>query len=110
MKITINEFGFPFAELTQEQKDMMTSLKVGKLFIEKEQIKEVQEKLNLIELDEIELRAMRNSVVEYLSDKKAEERNGKECNWDRFDQLSNNISGITAVIDQRMFQLNPQSV
>ena len=110
MEITKNEQGFLFTTLNQEQKDLMIDIEIGRFSVTEQQIKKIAKMFNLSALTIDELRAVRNSVVRFLSDKKSEERNSKDCDWILYDQYTNNISGITAVIDNFMFALNPQSL
>lgn len=94
---------FNCAELNYRQVKKLADMEIGLHVITKEDIDKVIEILNLDEINDVEeLRAVRNSVVLYLGD--YEEIYGEFDEKKSF-QIMTNISGITAVIDDKMFRL-----
>ena len=96
---TIDEI--TFAELTDEQKTFIERAQIGDMFVTSEQVDEIAETFALNGKSRDELRAIRNSVVRYLSDLTSIARmleNVKE-----YDRYHNALSGITAVIDHTIY-------
>lgn len=94
---------FNCAELNYRQVKKLVNMEIGLHVITKEDIDKIIEILNLDEINDVEeLRAVRNSVVLYLGD--YEEIYGEFDEKKSF-QIMTNISGITAVIDDKMFRL-----
>ena len=94
---------FNCAELSYRQVKKLVDMEIGAHIITKAQCDEVKEILELDEINDVEeLRAVRNSVVMYLGD--YEEIYG-EFDSNKSFQIMTNISGITAVIDDKMFNL-----
>ena len=96
-----------FAVLKSYQKVYLLNAGIEPVIIRGEQIDEACRVLNLEGLDEQGLRAMRNAVVRFLANAKDEcrdEETGEFIDGARFFQLSDNMSGITAVIDNIMWR------
>lgn len=91
--------GFYFARLTESQKDLLDGLTIGRYVIEKEEIDFVREILGLEDLStELELRAIRNSVVRHYD--------SYDDIYDEVEmQKMNNMSGVVSVIDARLFEV-----
>lgn len=89
-----------FADLTPEQEALIEGLGVGPVFVTPDQEEAVDRGLGLRDLDREGMRAVRNSVVRHLAPLATQAREAGD--WDLFDQLHANMSGICAVIDLRM--------
>lgn len=90
-----------FARLTDEQRTYMERAQIGDMFVTSEQVDEIAETFGLAGKSRDELRAIRNSVVRYLSDLTSIARmleNVKE-----YDRYHNALSGITTVIDHAIY-------
>lgn len=86
---------FEFAKLTEEQVKFIVKSIFNKPFIKEDEVEKVYNVLELKDRDESQLRAIRNSVVKKLSEELEEY-------GDKFfiaENLLNNMSAITAVID-----------
>lgn len=95
-----------FKEFTYEQEKAMINMKVGRAFISEEDIKKVIEILDLDNINsEEELRATRNGVVKCLGNAtKVLSMLGDEY-FKQEMQISTNMSGIVAVIDNKLFNM-----
>lgn len=89
------------ANLTAEQKSYLENAGIGDCIITGEQVKEAEEMLNLSGKSFEELYAIRNAVVRHLADIKTAAREAGD--WGLFDQMANNLSGITCVIDNAIY-------
>lgn len=89
-----------FAELTVEQVAYLVSADIDRHIITFKKMEEVKDVLALRDLGEADLVAVRNSVVDILGTltSNAIERG----NFDLFQQLQANMSGITATIDHML--------
>lgn len=92
-----------FATLKPYQMTYLATAGIGDMFIMPAEIEECKRVLNLSgDMTEGELRAMRNAVVRYTSNLKANYRNeetGEIYDAETYFAIHNNMSGITAVID-----------
>lgn len=90
-----------FAKLTAQQVAFMVALDVDRCIITGAQVALVKSVLKLDGKTNEELTAIRNSVVEILAEigNVARDHN----NWKLFDATRNNMSGITAVIDNEIY-------
>lgn len=89
-----------FADLTPEQVSYLEGAGIGPVFVTPDQEEAVDRGLGLRDLDREGMRAVRNSVVRHLAPLATQARENGD--WDLFDQLHANMSGICAVIDLRM--------
>lgn len=90
-----------FATLTQENINFLKSLHIGEEFVSQDEVTEIEDAFDLKAKDEDELRSIRNSVVRFYADIKSEAR--KNYDWFTFDMMHNNMSGVTAVIDNILY-------
>jgi hypothetical protein len=91
-----------FATLTTDQITYIENAGIGAFLVSKEQIDSIADVLDLAGKTVQELAAIRNSVVRHLADLSSAAREAGD--WKTFDQMHNNMSGITAVIDKYTFQ------
>lgn len=89
-----------FAELTTEQVAYLVSANIGKHFITFDEIEEAKDALGLRNLGEADLVAVRNSVVDILGTLTSNAIG--HDNWELFQQLQANMSGITTAIDSML--------
>lgn len=91
-----------FAELTKEQEQLLETIKIGDLFVLGDDIIEITKTFHLGSYtDSEELRKVRNAVVRFLDTKiEATYHDFETCK-----QYMNNLSGVTAVIDDRIWSL-----
>lgn len=91
-----------FADLTIEQVTYLVSADIDRCIVTYKQMREIEDVFGLCDegLDGFDLMAIRNSVVDTLGalTSKAIERK----NFDLYEQLQANMSGITATIDHVM--------
>ncbi len=85
-----------FAKVGKNQIQKLLDLKIGRRFIEKEQIEEVKKILKLEEKSIIDLRRTRNTIVRELT-RDIEKEKETEEKW-------NTMSGVTAVIDDMIYK------
>lgn len=90
-----------FAKLTDEQKHYIEHAGIGNAIITGEQVKKTKEVLKLDNMLSDQLRAVRNSVVKTCADAADVARAAND--WKRGDEINNNMSGITAVIDSMLY-------
>lgn len=88
--------------MTQKQIDELMNVKVERFTISNEAMQQIKNILKLEEQSVEELRETRNDVVMSLAEMKSEHRNNN--NYDAFDNVMIHISGITAVIDEMLFE------
>lgn len=84
-----------FAKVGKNQFQKLLDLKIGRIFIEKEQIEEVKKILKLEEKNIIDLRRTRNTIVRELT--RDIEKEEDEEKW-------STMSGVTAVIDDMIYR------
>lgn len=84
-----------FAKVGKNQIQKLLDLKIGRRFIEKEQIEEVKKILKLEEKSIINLRRTRNTIVRELT--RDIEKEEDEEKW-------STMSGVTAVIDDMIYR------
>lgn len=103
---------FRFAELTKIQVAVMNGMEAEKMFVSEETMKMIEEVFKLWDFTDVEdVRAIRNSVVKYFSDKISKEcMNEDETEWlegtlDKYDEYNCKRSMITAVIDNTMYKM-----
>lgn len=84
-----------FAKVGKNQIQKLLDLKIGRIFIEKEQIEEVKKILKLEEKNIIDLRRTRNTIVRELT--RDIEKEEDEEKW-------STMSGVTAVIDDMIYR------
>ena len=96
---TVDEIAF--AELTDEQRTYMERVQIGGMFVTSEQVDEIAETFGLAGKSRDELRAIRNSVVRYLSELTSIARMLE--NIKEYDRYHNALSGITTVIDHAIY-------
>lgn len=89
-----------FANLTTEQVAYLITADIDPIVVPYAKMREIEAMFGLYDKD-ADLMAIRNSVVDTLGalTSKAVERG----NFDLYEQLQANMSGITAVIDHMMF-------
>lgn len=92
-----------FADLTPEQEAFVEDAGIGRAVVTREQADRVVSELRLSDMGAEALTAVRNAVVLHLSDLMSDAR--EHGDWDAFDRLSRNMSGICAVIDYRVIDL-----
>ena len=92
-----------FASLTVEQVAYLVSADVDAMIVTHSKIREIENVFDLCnpELDGEGITAIRNRVVDTLAQLTSNAR--ERGNFELFQQLHNNMSGITAVIDNIMF-------
>lgn len=90
-----------FAHLTNNQRHYILHAGIGDMIVTGEQVEKIKYVLNLDGRPREELTAVRNSVVMTLSNASRVARFVE--NWERFDEINNNMSGITAVIDSMLY-------
>ena len=100
MEYTVND-GIKFAKLSASQFGYLMTLEIGDLFIKKAQVVEVRHCLHLMDKDNEELQAIRNSVVRYFGKLTSEAREMGDVKL--FNQFHNTMSGVTAVIDELVY-------
>ena len=86
-----------FAELTPEQEAFVEDAGIGRAVVTREQADRVVSELRLSDMGAEALTGVRNAVVLHLSDLMSDAR--EHGDWDAFDRLSRNMSGICTVID-----------
>lgn len=89
-----------FADLTIEQVTYLVSAGIDRFVVTYSQMREIERVFGLLD-DAADLTAIRNSVVDTLGalTSKAVERD----NFELYQQLQNNMSGVTATIDHVMW-------
>ena len=112
--ITKDDCGRPFDYDTVSNRfDELAAVEIGKHFVSKEAMAEIENILDLDNRDEVGLRALRNAVVVLFCQKKRFEANigpdgnvlpNEKVDYDRLMYWSTKISGITAVIDNVLWK------
>ena len=92
-----------FATITTDQMVKLQEVEINRFVISKESMDKVAEILELNGKDPKELTAVRNTIVKFYSDKADEAR--EAFDWDEFDANHIRMSGITAVIDNILFNM-----
>ena len=97
---------YKFAKLTVEQVAYLVSADVDDMVVTHRKIREIEDMFDLCnpELDADGITAIRNSVVDTPAQLTSNAR--ERGNFELFQQLHNNMSGITAVIDNMMMARN----
>ena len=90
-----------FAQLTLEQKLKLNDLTIDRVFITSEEMTYISNFLELEGKTVMELRAIRNSVVKHYSD---ESKRHLDCEFKVGLQIMANLSGVTATIDNKIFE------
>lgn len=97
-----------FAEFSTTEMVKLTvklmEVKIDKYTISKESMNKISEILSLEEKDAEQLIAIRNGLVKVFSDVLAEAREGND--WELFDKIRPYATGITAVIDSKLFAMD----
>jgi len=91
-----------FATLTTNQINYIENAGIGDFFVTNEQVETTASMLDLAGKTVQELTAIRNSVVRHLADLTSAAREAGDVK--SFNDLHNNMSGITAVIDNYIFK------
>ena len=89
-----------FADLTIEQLTYLVSANIDRHIVTYDQMREIEDMFDLRDRDTDRM-AVRNSVVDTLGVLASNAR--ERGNFDLYQQLQNNMSGITATIDNVMF-------
>lgn len=84
-----------FAKVGKNQIQKLLDLKIGRRFIEKEQIEEVKKILKLEEKSIIDLRRTRNTIIRELT---------RDIEKEKDEEKWNTMSGVTAVIDDMIYR------
>ena len=85
--------------------EALVEIGIGKHTISPEQIEKVKELLNIAGDDIEGLRAKRNSCVKLLAKEEDKYYNNQIQDFKNFDRYHNTLSGVTFVIDSRIWDL-----
>ena len=103
---TIN--GMQFAELNPAQEALIENYEYNDRYVTINEIRFTEKALELYGKSIEELRAIRNSVVKYLSDRFDfyRERDAADCAM----RVRNNMSAVTCVIDNMIFYIDSAAI
>lgn len=113
MKYSTDDMGRKFDfDTVNRAFDELAEVEIGRYTVSPESMKKIEKILDLDNRDEDGLRAIRNAVVVLFGKKEREEANigedgyeipGKKVDYDKMMYWSTKISGITAVIDNKLW-------
>lgn len=108
MGLNINvKNGYTFChDYVVDKIEQLTSLDIGRVWVTEDQINKIIEILDLNSLEDSELTAVRNSIVQLFCKEENKYYNNDVHDMKNFDKYHSTRSAIVAVIDDIMFKRN----